>query len=327
MNRITRALSSALLALLCGAALAVDPILVVGHKNPDTDAITAAIAVAHLKSQLGVPAIAIAQGQPNPETRFVLDTFKLQMPTVQTSVAGRQVYLVDHSDYPQAPDDIKQAEIVGLVDHHKLGGLTTDKPIEAIVMPVGCSATIIAKMYADADITIPKSIAGGMLSAILSDTVIFKSPTTTASDKAVATKLAVIAGVDDVKAFGIKMFQAKSEFSGPPKDLLKRDLKTFNMNGTKVAVAQLETVDLTMLTARKADLFKAMSELKAEGYHSVILMLTDIMKEGTDLMVTSDNSPLIEAALSTKLQDNSIWVDGMMSRKKQVIPNLEKAFK
>jgi manganese-dependent inorganic pyrophosphatase len=327
MNRISKLMLFVALTLLWGLGFAADPILVIGHKNPDTDAITAAMAVAHLKTQMGVPAIAVAQGLPNPETKFVLETFTLSAPPVQMSVAGRQVFLVDHSDYPQAPDDLRQAEIVGLVDHHKLGGLMTDKPIEAIVRPVGCSATIITGMYADAGIAIPKPIAGAMLSAILSDTVIFKSPTTTPADRAAAFKLAALAGIEDMNAYGIKMFQAKSEFSGAAKDLLKRDLKTFNMNGKKIAVAQLETVDLGMLSPRKEEFFNAMSELKADGHHSVLLMLTDILKEGTELMVVTDDLALIEAALGVKTQGKSLWVPGMMSRKKQVIPGLEKAFK
>lgn len=329
MKRFASWLLSVALALGCGLAIAAgEPILVVGHKNPDTDAIVSAIAVAHLKAQTGVPAIPIAQGQPNPETRYVLERFELSAPPVRTTVAGRQVYLVDHSDYPQAPDDLTKAEIVGLVDHHKLGGLTTDKPIEAWVFPLGCSTTIVARMYAAAGVPIPKSIAGGMLSAILSDTLMFKSPTTTPEDRATATKLAILGGVDDVQALGLKIFEAKSQFKGiSAMGLLKQDFKAFDMNGRKVGVAQLEMMELGMVSHIKNDLLKAMGELKAEGYHSVLLMLTDIMKEGTELLALSDDTGIVETALGVRLQGGSMWLPGVVSRKKQVIPGLEKAFK
>ncbi|MCX7167261.1 MAG: manganese-dependent inorganic pyrophosphatase [Rhodocyclales bacterium] len=330
MKRFTSWLLSVTLALGWGLALAAgEPMLVVGHKNPDTDAIVSAIAVAHLKTQMGTVAVPIAQGQPNPETRFVLDTFQLAAPPVQTSVAGRQVFLVDHSDYPQAPDDLKKAEVVGLVDHHKLGGIATDKPIEVWVFPVGCSGTIITRMYDAAGVPIPKSIAGGMASAILSDTQILKSPTTTAEDRTTVTRLAKLAGIEDINALGMKLFEAGNaelkSVSG--KDLLQRDFKTFMMNGKKVGVGQLEVVNLAFLTPRKDDLLKAMSDLKAEGYHSVFLMLTDIMKEGSDFLFVADDAGIVEAALGVKPQGSSIWIPGLMSRKKQVIPGLEKAYK
>ncbi|KAF0167146.1 MAG: manganese-dependent inorganic pyrophosphatase [Rhodocyclaceae bacterium] len=328
MKRFSSWLQTVAFALVCGFAFAADPMLVVGHKNPDTDAIVSAIAVAHLKTQMGVTAVPIAQGQPTPETKYVLERFQLTAPPVQTTVAGRQVFLVDHSDYPQAPDDLTKAEIVGMVDHHKLGGLTTDKPIEAWVFPVGCSGTIIARMYAVADVPIPQSIAGGMLSAILSDTLMFKSPTTTPEDRTTAAKLAMLAGVDDIQALGMKIFEAKSQFKGiSAMGLLKQDFKAFNMSGRKVGVAQLEMMDLGMVSPMKNDLRKAMGELKADGYHSVLLMLTDIMKEGTELHALSDDAGIVETALGAKLQSGSVWLPGVVSRKKQVIPGLEKAFK
>ncbi|WP_306599123.1 manganese-dependent inorganic pyrophosphatase [Geothrix sp. 21YS21S-2] len=303
-------------------------VLVVGHRNPDTDSIIGAIAVARLKSRQGIPAAPIAQGPVNPETQYVLDTFHLAAPPVETSVAGRKVILVDHSDYPQAPADLAKADVVGLVDHHKLGGLATEKPLEAWVFPVGSTSTIIARMYAAAQVPIPRDLAGGMLCAILSDTVIFKSPTTTPEDRATASRLAKLAGVKDMAALGLKLFEVKSQVKGvPAMDLLKRDFKSFVMNGRKVGVAQLEVVDLAILLPLKQDLLKAMAALKAEGYHSLMLMLTDVMKEGTDLLLVSDDPALVDAALGAKAQAGVRWLPGVMSRKKQVIPNLEKAFK
>lgn len=329
LRQTARRLAATLVSAFGLAALAADPVLVVGHKSPDTDAIVSAIAVAHLKTAQGVPAIAVAQGAPNPETRYVLDTFKLPTPPVQASVAGRQVFLVDHSDYPLAPDDLRKAEVVGLVDHHKLGGLATDKPIEAWVFPVGCSGTIVTRMYLAAGVPIPKEIAAGMLAAILSDTVVFKSPTTTPEDRAAAARLARIAGIEDVQALGMKLFEVKSEVAGvPPMTLLKRDFKAFTMNGRKVAVAQLELMDLATVAPARAGLLEAMATLKAEaGYHSVLLMLTDILKEGTELLVLTDDPGLVKTALGVEPKAGAAWLPGVMSRKKQVIPPLELAFR
>ncbi|HPL79939.1 DHH family phosphoesterase [Candidatus Skiveiella danica] len=330
MKTINKWLSSlALLLASCVALAAGEPMLVVGHKNPDTDAIISAIAVADLKAKMGVAAVPIAQGLPNPETRFVLETFQLKAPAVQTSVAGREVFLIDHSDYPLAPDDLKKAEVVGLVDHHKLGGITTDKPIEVWVFPVGSSGTIITRMYDAAGVPIPKAIAGGMASAILSDTQILKSPTTTPEDRVTVTRLAKLAGIEDVQAYGMKMFEAgNAELkSAPAKDLLQRDFKAFVMNGKKVGVAQLEAVSLAMLTPRKDELLKAMADLKGQGYQSVFLMLTDIMQGGSDFLFLPDDAAIVESALGVKAQGSSVWIPGLVSRKKQVIPGLEKAFR
>ncbi len=330
MKNINKWLSSiALILASCAAISAGEPMLVVGHRNPDTDAIISAIAVADLKAKMGVAAVPIAQGLPNPETRFVLETFQLSAPGVQTSVAGREVFLVDHSDYPLAPDNLKTAEVVGLVDHHKLGGITTDKPIEVWVFPVGSSGTIITRMYDAAGVPIPKAIAGGMASAILSDTQILKSPTTTPEDRSTLARLVKIAGIVDVLAYGMKMFEAGNAQlkAATANDLLQRDFKVFVMNGKKVGVAQLEAVSLAMLMPRKDELLQAMAELRGQGYQSVFLMLTDIMQGGSDFLFLPEDAAIVESALNLKAQGTSVWVPGLVSRKKQVIPGLEKAFR
>lgn len=321
-------LAATLATVWLSSAMAAEPWIVIGHKAPDTDAITAAIAVANLKTTTGQPTEAAAQGAPNPETSYVLETCGLKAPRVMNSVAGRQVFLVDHSDYPQAPDDIKSAELIGFADHHKLGGLSSEKPVEVWALPVGSSATVIARMYATANQNIPKEIACGMLAAILSDTVVFKSPTTTPEDRTAAAKLAEIAGIANAQALGIKMFEVKSDLKGTPANkLLRQDLKDFDMSGRKIAVAQLEVMDLNALTPRKGELLSAMTEMKQNGYHSVLLMLTDIMKEGTELLVLSDEPSRIEKAIKATPSNNAVWLPGVMSRKKQIIPDLEMAFK
>ena len=301
--------------------------LIYGHMNPDTDSIISAIAVADFWAKSGRgEAKAVAQGETTPESNYVLDKFGLNAPEVVTTYADQKVVLVDHSDLAQSPADIGKAEILGIVDHHKLGDVTTSNPLEIWVWPVGCTGTVIYNMYKYEGIEIPKNIAGGLLCAILSDTVMFKSPTCTPKDKEAVEALAKIAGVDDYMAVGMEMFKVKSAVEGAPmRDLVFRDYKDFDMSGNKVGIGQLEVVDLSILDPVKDGLYEEIGKVKAEGRHSVFLMLTDIMKEGTELLIVSDDPAVVEKAFG-KGGDKSVWLDGVMSRKKQVVPNFEKAF-
>jgi manganese-dependent inorganic pyrophosphatase len=302
--------------------------LVFGHKNPDTDSVVAAIALADLKKKLGEDIAPAAQGELNPESRFVLDKFGVAAPEVVTAYAGKDVYLVDHSDLAQSPDDLAKANILGIVDHHKLGDVTTGQPLECWIWPVGCTCTVVSRMYKYLGVDIPKDIAGIMLCAILSDTVIFKSATCTDEDKAVCAELAELCGETDLEALGIEMFKVKSAVEGTPiRELVFRDYKDFNMSGKGVGVGQLELVDLSIVDGIKADLEKDIQDLKAEkGHHTVLLMLTDIMKEGTELLVASDDESVVQKAFGVAPAGGKAWLPGIMSRKKQIIPNLEKAF-
>jgi len=303
-------------------------VFVFGHKNPDSDTVCSAIALADLKSKLGVASTAVAQGELPPETKFILEKFGVAAPAVKTAFAGEKVFLVDTSDLAQLPDDIKQAEVLGIVDHHKLGDLTTSSPLECWIWPVGCTATVITSMYKYFGVEVPKSIAGIMLCAILSDTVIFKSPTCTPADKEAAAELAKIAGIADTAALGMEMFKVKSAVEGTPaRELVLRDYKDFNMNGTKVGIGQLEVVDLSILDAVKKDLEADIAALKAEkGNHSVFLLLTDIMKEGSEILIASDDASVVEKAFGAKPEAGKAWLPGVMSRKKDVVPKFEKVF-
>ncbi len=303
--------------------------LVFGHKNPDTDSVCAAIALADLKKKLGEDIAPAMQGELNPESRFVLDKFGVAAPEVVTAYAGKNVYLVDHSDLSQSPDDLAEANILGIVDHHKLGDVTTGQPLECWIWPVGCTCTVISRMYKYLGVEIPKDIAGIMLCAILSDTVIFKSATCTDDDKAVCAELAEICGQSDLEALGIEMFKVKSAVEGTPvRELVFRDYKDFNMSGSGVGVGQLELVDLSIVDGIKADLEKDIQDLKAEkGHHTVLLMLTDIMKEGTELLIASDDESIVQKAFGVAPAGGKAWLPGIMSRKKQIVPDLEKAFK
>ena len=244
-----------------------------------------------------------------------------------TDAGVKKVALVDHSDLAQAPDNLASGELVAVVDHHKIGDVTTNQPIFFCNMPVGCSCTVLKILYDLEGVKVDPKVAGIMLSAILSDTVNFKSPTCTEADKKAVKELAAIAGVKDTDAIFMEMLKAKSAVAGvPPMDLLHRDYKDFDMKGKKVGVGQLELATLDQVADMRDALLAAMKEQKGSERHSVLLMLTDVVKEGTDLMVLSDDPALIESAFGKKLQGNSMWIDGMMSRKKQTVPNLQKAF-
>ncbi|MBB1269980.1 manganese-dependent inorganic pyrophosphatase [Shewanella sp. SR44-3] len=304
------------------------PMYVVGHKIPDSDSICGAIALAYLKNQIDEPAIAARLGELSPETAFILERFGFEAPLFKESYAGEEVYIVDHSELTQAPDDIAEATIVGIVDHHKLGDLTTSTPLECWIRPVGCSNTVIKMMYDFYKVDIPADIAGIMMCAILSDTVIFKSPTCTTADIRCVEALAEIAGIEDFKALGMEMFKVKSAVEGTPaRDLVMRDFKDFNMNGNLVGIGQLEVIDLSVFDAIKADLEADIRALKQEGKrHSVLLLLTDIMKEGSEMLVISDDSELTQKAYGKATIDGKVWLDGVLSRKKQVVPQLQQAF-
>ncbi len=303
---------------------------VVGHSNPDTDSVTSAIALATLLTAQGQEAKAFMQSNAadlNPESKTVLERFGLEAPAEITDAAGKDMALVDFSDIAQGPANLADANVVAVVDHHKVGDLTTNSPILFRAEPVGCTGTVLNKMFKEAGVAIPKEVAGGMLAAILSDTVNFKSPTCTEDDKVAVAELKTVAGVEDTEELFMSMLKAKSAVAGvPAKDLLFRDYKDFDMKGNKVGVGQLELATLDQVADIRADLMKAMEEVKADGRHTVLLMLTDVVKEGTDLVVLSDDPALVEKAFNGKLESNAMWIDGMMSRKKQTVPNLQEAF-
>ena len=301
------------------------PAYVVGHKIPDSDSIASAIALSYLKTSIGEPTVPARLGELSPETLFLLERFGFEQPELKTSYAGEEIYIVDHSDKVQGPDDIDEATILGIIDHHKLGDITTSTPLEIWVRPVGCTNTIIKMMYDFHSVAIPKEIAGLMMGAILSDTVIFKSPTCTTADIKCVEALADIAGIEDYKAFGMEMFTVKSAVLGTPiRDLVLRDFKDFNMGGKKIGIGQLEVLDLSIFDEMKDDLQADIATLKAEGErHSVMLLLTDIMKEGSEVLVVSDDNDLTLNAYGKATTEGKVWLDGVLSRKKQVVPPLQ----
>ncbi len=301
---------------------------VFGHTTPDSDSIVGAISLSYLKNQLGEECIPSRQGEINPETAFILEKFGFEKPMLKTKYAGENVYLIDFMESSQSPSDIAEATILGIVDHHKLGDLKTATPLEIWVRPVGCSNTIVKQMFDYFGVEIPKELAGMMMSAILSDTVIFKSPTCTKEDTKAVKELALIAEIEDPKALGMEMFIVKSDvLTDTKRALVLRDFKDFNMGSEKIGVGQLEVVDLSVFDTMKEELFEAMNEIKTEANrHSVLLLLTDIMQEGSQLLVLSNDNSKVESAFDITLEENQVWLPKVMSRKKQIIPFLEGQF-
>ena len=298
-----------------------------GHRAPDTDSIASAIAYAFLKNELKAEAKAFRLGEINEETKFVLEKFKVEPPEILESAEGKDVILVDHNEFEQSAKGIEKANLVEIIDHHKLK-LSWPKPIFVLTLPWGSTATIITKLFELKKVEIPKTIAGVLAAAILSDTVIFKSPTTTQIDKEVAKKLAEIAGIQDLEKFGIEMFKIKSRVADKSvEELLKKDYKTYDFKGRKIWIAQIEVVDDEEVLKRKGEILEFMKEFKEkENLYAAILMVTNILKEGSTLFLVTKEIQPFEKAFNLKFEEGIAWAPGVMSRKKQVVPPLEKVF-
>lgn len=304
--------------------------LVFGHKNPDTDAIVAAIAFSHLENQLGENTEPVALGEPNDETKFVLAHFKQQAPRVVTSVADevKAVMLVDHNEAQQSVADRDKVQVTKVVDHHRIANFDTSKPLYYRAEPVGCTSTIITKLYHENQVEIPEKIAGLMLSAIISDTLLLKSPTTTDDDKKVVQELAEIAHID-ANQYGIEELRAGTNVDDKSAaDLIASDAKSFTMNGKSVRVAQINTVDVNDVFKRQAEFESAIKDsLTTNNYDLFFLMVTNILDSNTEALVLGTPTEPVETAFKQKLSaQQRLALPGVVSRKKQVVPPLTAAF-
>lgn len=304
-------------------------ILVFGHQNPDTDAIGAAIAFANLQKELDKDAEAVALGEPNEETAFALNHFGLTAPRVVETVANEveQVMLVDHNEFQQSAADIEKVEILAVVDHHRIANFQTANPLYYRAEPVGCTSTIILKLYKENNVEVPKNIAGMMLSAIVSDTLLFKSPTCTQEDVQAAKELAEIAGVD-LEGYGLEMLKAGTNLgTKSASELIDLDAKSFPMGGSNLRIAQVNTVDLAEVFARQAELESAMQEANAaNGYDLFVLVVTNILDSDSEILIVGEPKENIEKAFNVTLDNNRALLKGVVSRKKQVVPQLTAAF-
>ena len=302
--------------------------LVFGHKSPDTDSTGSPIIWAWYLSEVkGTPAKPVLLGEPNTEAAFVIKHWGLTKPEIISDVtADNTVVIVDTNNPAELPPSINEAKITGIIDHHMLvGGLKTKNPIDITVRPLACTATIMHDLIGADLAKAPKSIKGAMLSCILSDTLEFRSPTTTPHDKAVAEKLAADLGVS-INDLATRMFEAKSDVSAfSDADLLRMDSKEYNIDGKELRVSVLETTAPKILLDRKASLMNAMAGVaKEDGADQVLLFVIDILKEEATLLVPNDLVKRIaEASFPCKVEGDSVVLPGIMSRKKQIIPSLK----
>ncbi|HEM4072691.1 TPA: manganese-dependent inorganic pyrophosphatase [Streptococcus suis] len=305
--------------------------LVFGHQNPDTDAIASSYGWAYLEREVfGRDAEAVALGTPNEETAFALDYFGVTAPRVVESAKAEgvsQVILTDHNEFQQSISDIKDVEVAAVIDHHRVANFETANPLYMRLEPVGSASSIVYRAFKENGVTPPKEVAGLLLSGLISDTLLLKSPTTHATDPQVAAELAEIAGVN-LEEYGLALLKAGTNLaSKSAEELIDIDAKTFGLNGNDVRVAQVNTVDIAEVLERQAEIEAAMTAASAaNGYSDFVLMITDIVNSNSEILALGSNMDKVEAAFNFKLENNHAFLAGAVSRKKQVVPQLTEAF-
>lgn len=299
--------------------------LIFGHKNPDTDTITSALVYASLKSQLGADVEAVRLGEVNGETAFALKYFGVEAPRLVETVANEvsEVILVDHNERQQSASDIEQVTVVEVIDHHRIANFETSAPLYFRAEPVGCTATILLKLFKENGVAVSKENAGLMLSAIISDSLLFKSPTCTKQDVDAANELAAIAGVD-AQVYGLDMLKAGADLSDKTiAQLISIDAKEFSMGSYKVEIAQVNAVDTNDVLSRQAELETALEAIIAEkGLDLFLLVTTDILNNNSIGLALGKQASAVEEAFKVKLDNKTALLEGVVSRKSQIVPPL-----
>ncbi|EAG7071834.1 manganese-dependent inorganic pyrophosphatase, partial [Listeria monocytogenes] len=298
--------------------------LVFGHKNPDTDTICSAISYAELKKAQGADIEAVRLGELNSETAFVLDYFQVTAPRLVQTVANEvsEVALVDHNERQQSVDDIDDVTVTAVVDHHRIANFETSDPLYYRAEPVGCTTTILLKMFRENEVEVSKTVAGLMLSAIISDTLLFQSPTCTEEDKVAAQKLAQIADVD-IQSYGMEMLKAGADVSKKTVAELLLDAKEFNMNDNKVEIAQINVVDVNDVLSRRAEVEALMTQnIVDKGLDLYLFVITNILTNDSVGIAIGSKTAVVEEAYGVKFVENQAPLKGVVSRKKQVVPIL-----
>lgn len=303
--------------------------LIFGHENPDTDTICSAIAYADLKNKLGVDAEPVRLGDINGETQFALEKFNAELPRFvdEVSKETNEVILVDHNERQQSANDIDQVRVLEVIDHHRIANFETADPLYYRAEPVGCTATILNKMYKENGVEIEPNIAGLMLSAIISDSLLFKSPTCTDQDVAAAKELAEIAGVD-AEEYGLAMLKAGADLGDKTaSQLISLDAKEFSMGTSKVEIAQVNAIDVNDVLVRKVELEEAITKtIEEKGLQLFLLVVTDILNSNSTALALGSAASKVEEAYNVTLENNTAVLEGVVSRKKQVVPVLTSVF-
>ncbi len=305
----------------------MERIYIFGHKCPDTDSILSALVLEAIEKTMGEDNVkAYRLGEINKETEYVLNYFGVKKPDLLEKVEENdKVMLVDHNSFNQSVSGIEKAKIVRVIDHHRIADFETNEPLFYLALPVGCTATVLRQLCKSSCIEIDKTTAGLMLSCIISDTLLLKSPTTTKMDIETANELAKIAGLD-INSYGIEMLKAGTDLSGlTPEELINIDSKLFTKDNVKYQVAQINTVSIEDVLKGKQDLENAIQKYINENKLDLfVLMITDILENNSKFLALGKQD-IVEKAFNVKLENNVADLPGIVSRKKQVIPNINNA--
>ncbi len=302
-------------------------ILIFGHKNPDTDSICSSIVKQRLNESDGKNNTeAVRLGKVNKETQYVLDYLKIEAPRLIEKVEeGQKVIMIDHNEFNQSVDGIEKAKIIGVVDHHRIANFQTSEPLYYTAKPYGCTSTILFKEYKSKGIEIGKEEAVLMASAIISDTLLLKSPTTTKHDKNALKELGEIANID-INQYGMEMLKAGtdlSEFSAD--ELIELDAKSLDKDGTKFVIAQVNTASIDDVLEREAEIKNAINKkIQQEGLKLFVFVITDILNSNSEIIALGERASIIPKAFGKELENDKALLEGVVSRKKQILPNIDK---
>jgi len=301
-----------------------EPIYVIGHRVPDSDTVCSAIAFAELLKQLGYDSEPVISGNPNAETEYVLEKFGVKIPEIMDDADGKQFVLVDHSSYLQSINNMEDADVLGIVDHHNVGSIETSEPSLYLAMPVGSTATIVYGLYDLYNVTLTKEIAGIMLSAILSDTTGLKSVTTTEYDREAADDLMALAEIEDVEVYTEEMLKAGNAYDSMTiEEILYSDLKYLEAGDITFVIACVQSADADQLKEIEEKLDWYMEDnFDSIGYSPIYVMMTNQITAETKLLCYGDNALEI-AKEAFDIEGDEIILENTLSRKKQVYPPLK----
>ncbi len=297
--------------------------LIFGHKNPDTDSILSSIVMANLENELGNEAVPVRLGKINKETEYVFNYLQIERPEEISDIEdGQNVILVDHNECTQSANNIANANILKVVDHHTMN-FVAPYQLYYRAEPVGCTATVLYKMYKEYDVEISKTIATLMVSSIISDTLLFKSPTCTKEDKIVAEKLANIAEID-LEVYGKELLKAGTDISEfTPEEVINIDSKLFEKGGKKFKIAQINTADLDDVFKNKAYFETAINnEIANENLDLYVFAATDILNSNSKIITLGNDAGIVEKAYGVTLDDHTAMLENVVSRKKQMLPKI-----
>lgn len=306
----------------------MEEILVYGHKNPDSDAICTSIAYAELRNLVkpNEKAVAVRIGELNEETKYALEYFAVDSPEYVDNVSGRKIIMIDHNERTQTADGFESAKVIELIDHHRIANFKTDEPLKARVEAYGCTSTIVCEMYQEKNIVPTKKMAGMMLSAIISDTLLFKSPTCTQNDIDACHYLSKIAEVD-LNKYGMDLLKAGTNLSSKTEyEVLNMDMKVFELDKGRFGIAQVNTVNEEDMLVKKEKFLEEIEKmLKDLNLEAFMFVITNILTNNSVAIVSGSKVDIIEKAFSKTAVDNVFTLEGVVSRKKQIVPPLTRA--